>query len=53
MYLHFLSFLDTDMAQRIQVLPPVPPSLYYIVNTLAAAALNIQEARASAVMVLT
>ena len=50
--LHFLSFLNTEMVQVIEILPHGKRQWPYIVNTVAADVLVMQGARASAGMVL-
>ena len=54
-YLHFMSFLHTDMTQVVEILPQVRPGtyLFYRVSIMGADALATQGARASATMILT
>ena len=54
MYLHFMSFLHTDMLKIIEILPRIRPglNLFYMVNIMFADVLAMQGARASATMIL-
>ena len=53
MYLHFMSFLQIDMAQVIEILPQVRKELSYsTVSTMGADVLATQGARASATMII-
>ena len=49
MYLQFIAFFHTDMAQVVEILPHV----FYIVNIMGADVLATQGARALATMILS
>ena len=55
MYLHFMSFLQTNKIQVVEIPPRVRQgrAFFYTLNTMAADVLATQGARASAAMILT
>ena len=53
MYLHYMSFLHTDMQKIIEILPHIRPGLiYFTVIIMVADVLATQGAKASATMIL-
>ena len=51
MYLHFVSFLHTEMP--VKILPHIRPGLFYLVNNMVADVLVTQGAKESSTMILT